>query len=111
MLENDCVVCSSHYEYRHVVLPANIAAHLPPGRLLSEQEWRQLGVQQSRGACSIISWPIQPSMRSDMQPDGRVTSAERMCRKGVCARWCHLHGVYHSPWIGYYCNPREKRDH
>lgn len=39
-----------------MVLPNNIAAHLPPGRLLSEQEWRGLGVQQSRGAQSLVPW-------------------------------------------------------
>jgi cyclin-dependent kinase regulatory subunit CKS1 len=34
---------------RHVVLPPDIAKLLPKGRLLSEAEWRGLGVQQSRG--------------------------------------------------------------
>ena len=42
----------SQYEYRHVVLPPEVAQHLPKGRLLSEPEWRALGVQQSRG-CGI----------------------------------------------------------
>lgn len=37
------------FEYRHVVLPAEVAALLPKGRLLSETEWRGIGVQQSRG--------------------------------------------------------------
>ncbi|KAI8473858.1 MAG: cyclin dependent kinase regulatory subunit [Monoraphidium minutum] len=37
------------YEYRHVVLPPEIANHLPKNRLLEENEWRALGVQQSRG--------------------------------------------------------------
>lgn len=37
------------FEYRHVVLPPEIAQHLPKNRLLSENEWRGLGVQQSRG--------------------------------------------------------------
>lgn len=37
------------YEYRHVVLPQDIAKRLPKDKLLSEAEWRQLGVQQSRG--------------------------------------------------------------
>lgn len=36
------------YEYRHVILPKELQKTLPD-RLLSEQEWRQLGVQQSRG--------------------------------------------------------------
>mmetsp|Transcript_41601 Transcript_41601/g.69503 ORF Transcript_41601/g.69503 Transcript_41601/m.69503 type:complete len:91 (-) Transcript_41601:336-608(-) len=37
------------FEYRHVVLPTDIAKMLPKNRLLSEAEWRSLGVQQSRG--------------------------------------------------------------
>ena len=36
------------YEYRHVFLPPLIAKKLP-NRLLSEPEWRALGVQQSLG--------------------------------------------------------------
>ncbi len=34
---------------RHVILPKDLAKGLPKSRVLSEQEWRGLGVQQSRG--------------------------------------------------------------
>eukprot|EP00761_Pharyngomonas_kirbyi_P012420 gb/GECH01012447.1/.p1 GENE.gb/GECH01012447.1/~~gb/GECH01012447.1/.p1 ORF type:complete len:106 (+),score=27.63 gb/GECH01012447.1/:1-318(+) len=37
-----------NYEYRHVILPRELAKQVPR-RLLSEYEWRRLGVQQSRG--------------------------------------------------------------
>ncbi|GLJ49813.1 hypothetical protein SUGI_1058130 [Cryptomeria japonica] len=37
------------YEYRHVILPPEIAKLLPKNRLLAENEWRAIGVQQSRG--------------------------------------------------------------
>ncbi|KAL4446804.1 hypothetical protein ABPG77_008048 [Micractinium sp. CCAP 211/92] len=37
------------YEYRHLILPADIASRVPKNRLMSEPEWRALGVQQSRG--------------------------------------------------------------
>ena len=38
------------YEYRHVILGGGIAKKLPtPCRLLTEKEWRALGVQQSLG--------------------------------------------------------------
>lgn len=37
------------YEYRHVHLPKNVFKIMPRGRLLTEAEWRSLGVQQSRG--------------------------------------------------------------
>ncbi|CAM9672377.1 unnamed protein product [Pylaiella littoralis] len=34
---------------RHVILPKDLAKGLPKSRVLTEQEWRALGVQQSRG--------------------------------------------------------------
>ena len=37
------------YEYRHVTLPKDIASKVPSTRLLSEYEWRSLGIQMSRG--------------------------------------------------------------
>ena len=37
------------YEYRHVILPKELAKSLQAKRLLAENEWRALGVQQSRG--------------------------------------------------------------
>jgi hypothetical protein len=35
--------------HSHVILPKELAKTLPKARLLSEQEWRGIGVQQSRG--------------------------------------------------------------
>eukprot|EP00294_Goniomonas_avonlea_P002256 CAMPEP_0114545428 /NCGR_PEP_ID=MMETSP0114-20121206/3393_1 /TAXON_ID=31324 /ORGANISM="Goniomonas sp, Strain m" /LENGTH=101 /DNA_ID=CAMNT_0001729851 /DNA_START=185 /DNA_END=490 /DNA_ORIENTATION=- len=37
------------FEYRHVILPTDVSRCVPKGRLLTEVEWRGLGVQQSRG--------------------------------------------------------------
>ena len=37
------------YEYRHVVLPKEIAKLVPKTHLMAETEWRGLGVQQSLG--------------------------------------------------------------
>ncbi|KAL1376355.1 hypothetical protein pipiens_016942 [Culex pipiens pipiens] len=36
------------YEYRHVVLPKDIAKLVPKTHLMTETEWRSIGVQQSR---------------------------------------------------------------
>ena len=38
-----------HYEYRHVMLPKELAKMVPKTHLMSETEWRNLGVQQSQG--------------------------------------------------------------
>lgn len=35
--------------YRHVILPPDIAKHVPKSHLMTETEWRNLGVQQSPG--------------------------------------------------------------
>ncbi|XP_062566712.1 cyclin-dependent kinases regulatory subunit 1-like [Saccostrea cucullata] len=37
------------YEYRHVILPNDIAKLVPKNHLMTETEWRNLGVQQSPG--------------------------------------------------------------
>ena len=41
--------CDEKYEYRHVVLPPEIATIIPNTHLLTETEWRNIGVQQSPG--------------------------------------------------------------
>ncbi|ENY63623.1 Cyclin-dependent kinases regulatory subunit, putative, partial [Entamoeba histolytica HM-1:IMSS-A] len=37
------------YEYRHVILPDEMAAKLIKDHLMTEDEWRKLGIQQSVG--------------------------------------------------------------
>ncbi|XP_022221787.1 cyclin-dependent kinases regulatory subunit isoform X1 [Drosophila obscura] len=37
------------FEYRHVILPSDLAKHVPKAHLMTETEWRNLGVQQSPG--------------------------------------------------------------
>uniref|UniRef100_A0A6P7G9E2 Cyclin-dependent kinases regulatory subunit n=1 Tax=Diabrotica virgifera virgifera TaxID=50390 RepID=A0A6P7G9E2_DIAVI len=37
------------FEYRHVVLPKEMVSVVPKTHLMSEDEWRGIGVQQSKG--------------------------------------------------------------
>lgn len=37
----------NNYEYRHVILPSELAKLVPRTHLMTETEWRNLGVQQS----------------------------------------------------------------
>ncbi|KAG9328490.1 hypothetical protein JZ751_013547 [Albula glossodonta] len=37
------------FEYRHVMLPKQLSKLVPTSHLMSEEEWRGLGVQQSQG--------------------------------------------------------------
>lgn len=39
----------SKYEYRHVVLPKELAKLVPKTHLMSEEQWRAIGVQMSPG--------------------------------------------------------------
>eukprot|EP00211_Chloroparvula_japonica_P020020 CAMPEP_0119132024 /NCGR_PEP_ID=MMETSP1310-20130426/11193_1 /TAXON_ID=464262 /ORGANISM="Genus nov. species nov., Strain RCC2339" /LENGTH=73 /DNA_ID=CAMNT_0007122631 /DNA_START=165 /DNA_END=386 /DNA_ORIENTATION=- len=39
----------NEFEYRHVILPHDIAKLVPKGKLLTEEQWRALGIQQSPG--------------------------------------------------------------
>lgn len=43
-----CIACPVLHR-SHVILPKHVSKNAPKGRLLSESEWRGLGVQQSRG--------------------------------------------------------------
>ena len=49
---NNSSVCT---HIRHVILPKDIAKKVPK-RLMSEQEWRGLGVQQSQGWEHYMRW-------------------------------------------------------
>uniref|UniRef100_A0A8C1R9S5 Cyclin-dependent kinases regulatory subunit n=1 Tax=Cyprinus carpio TaxID=7962 RepID=A0A8C1R9S5_CYPCA len=40
---------TNHLKHRHVVLPRELAKQVPKSHLMSEDEWRRLGVQQSLG--------------------------------------------------------------
>ncbi|KAI9218197.1 regulatory subunit of cyclin-dependent kinase [Blastocladiella britannica] len=37
------------WEYRHVTIPRELVKYVPTDRLMTETEWRELGVQQSLG--------------------------------------------------------------
>ena len=37
------------FEYRYVILPKDLAHEVKSKGLLTEEEWRRLGIQQSRG--------------------------------------------------------------
>ncbi|KAF8375663.1 hypothetical protein PRIPAC_82092 [Pristionchus pacificus] len=48
------------YEYRHVHAPKDVVKHIPKNRLMSEGEWRALGIQQSPG---WVHYMIHPPER------------------------------------------------
>jgi cyclin-dependent kinase regulatory subunit CKS1 len=50
----------SIFEYRHVILPNHIATLVPPKKLLTEPEWRNLGVQQGNGWIHYMIYNPEP---------------------------------------------------
>lgn len=48
------------YEYRHVILPKEMVKLVPGTHLLSEQEWRAIGVQQSQGWVNYMTHNPEP---------------------------------------------------
>lgn len=52
----------SLYEYRHVKVPRTHAGGIPKSRLMSEAEWRRLGVQQSKGWQHYMRYAPEPTV-------------------------------------------------
>ncbi|XP_071439893.1 cyclin-dependent kinases regulatory subunit [Hetaerina americana] len=48
------------YEYRHVVLPKEMVKLVPKTHLMTEAEWRSIGVQQSRGWVHYMAHHPEP---------------------------------------------------
>ncbi|KAF9410464.1 hypothetical protein HW555_010466 [Spodoptera exigua] len=48
------------HEYRHVVLPKEMVKLVPKNHLMSEQEWRGIGVQQSQGWVHYMTHQPEP---------------------------------------------------
>jgi cyclin-dependent kinase regulatory subunit CKS1 len=58
------------WDFRHVILPKELAKTIPQNRLLSEQEWRSLGVQQSRGWVHYATHRPEPHILLFRRPIG-----------------------------------------
>ncbi|XP_023030484.1 cyclin-dependent kinases regulatory subunit-like [Leptinotarsa decemlineata] len=48
------------YEYRHVVLPKEMVKLVPKTHLMTEDEWRSIGVQQSKGWIHYMTHSPEP---------------------------------------------------
>lgn len=59
-----------------MVLPQEIVKKVPKGRLMSETEWRALGVQQSRGWVHYAIHRPEPHILLYRRPKGYGTSQQ-----------------------------------
>lgn len=62
-----------YYEYRHVLLPKEIFKKLPAKKLLSESEWRSIGIQQSKGWVNYTIHKPEPHILLFRRPLGTNT--------------------------------------
>ena len=58
------------YEYRHVILPKDLSKKMTKDKLLSEEEWRAIGVQQSRGWVHYCIYKKEPHVLLFRRPIG-----------------------------------------
>ena len=58
------------YEYRHVSIPKSLVMHVPRNRLMYENEWRKLGVTQSRGWVHYLHHKPEPNILLFRRPLG-----------------------------------------
>ena len=57
-----------NYEYRHVILPQDIAKLIPKNHLMTETEWRNIGVQQSVGWVHYMMHDPEPHILMFRRP-------------------------------------------
>ncbi|KPJ15482.1 Cyclin-dependent kinases regulatory subunit [Papilio machaon] len=60
------------YEYRHVILPPDLARLVPKSHLMTETEWRNLGVQQSPGWLHFMVHNPEPHVLLFRRPKPNV---------------------------------------
>lgn len=65
------------YEYRHVMLPKDIAKNVPKGKLMTDSEWRSLGVQQSQGWIHYMVHTPEPHILLFRRPITDQEAAKR----------------------------------
>jgi cyclin-dependent kinase regulatory subunit CKS1 len=58
------------YEYRHVILPKEIFKKIPAKRLLTESEWRSIGIVQSKGWVNYTIHKPEPHILLFRRPLG-----------------------------------------
>lgn len=105
------------FEYRHVMLPKDIAKRVPKTHLMSETEWRNLGVQQSQGWVHYMihqpephillfrrplpaasHWPLA---ERSTKPQTRPESSRGQTTVGQIKDWVlHASIQHHTPTLG-----------
>eukprot|EP00898_Chlorokybus_atmophyticus_P006063 jgi/Chlat1/6458/Chrsp45S05958 len=84
------------YEYRHVILPQELAKRLPKGKCLEESEWRAMGVQQSRGWVHYAIHRPEPHImlfRRPLEVAAQVTAQQQAQAAAAAQQQMQQHAV------------------
>ncbi|XP_055640454.1 cyclin-dependent kinases regulatory subunit [Toxorhynchites rutilus septentrionalis] len=71
------------YEYRHVILPQDLARNVPKTHLMTETEWRNLGVQQSPGWVMYMMHAPEPHILLFRRP--RTNAPKKTANAPTCS--------------------------
>ena len=55
-------------EYRHVIVPKEMVKKFPKDRMMTEEEWRALGIQQSQGWVHYMQHKPEPHILMFKRP-------------------------------------------
>ena len=83
------------YQYRHVVLPKEMieTMQLDTMKLMSEREWRGLGIQQSRGWVHYMTHRPEPHILLFKRPTGTDPTTGKLSQEWI-AKYHSVYGTY-----------------
>ncbi|PAA82698.1 hypothetical protein BOX15_Mlig015387g2 [Macrostomum lignano] len=70
------------YEYRHCHLPKELLVYVPKNRVMTEDEWRGIGIQQSEGWVNYMVHQPEPHIILFRRP---IAVAEAQAQKAAAA--------------------------
>merc|ERR1712032_535683 len=84
------------FEYKNVMLTEPIFKSITKGKLLTEDEWRELGIKQSRGWCHYMIYKPEPFILLFRRPIGinaRTGEISKEIQDKVNKRLVHLENL------------------
>uniref|UniRef100_A0A1I8FG21 Cyclin-dependent kinases regulatory subunit n=1 Tax=Macrostomum lignano TaxID=282301 RepID=A0A1I8FG21_9PLAT len=86
------------YEYRHCHLPKELLVYVPKNRVMTEDEWRGIGIQQSEGWVNYMVHQPEPHIILFRRP---IAVAEAQAQKAAAAAaggCCRHSGLLKLEW-------------
>ena len=78
-IEYSCKYQDKVYEYRHVLLPKELYEKIPHKKLLTEKDWRELGLQMSKGWTHYTIHKPEPHVLLFRRPIGTNPESGYVC--------------------------------